>query len=381
MITRLLEPLVRERLRRFPAVGLLGPRQCGKTTLAKKLGDLYFDLEQPRERLRLDGLWDDITASSQLVALDEAQCWPEVFPRLRGAIDAQRRKNSRFLVLGSVSPELTKQVSESLAGRLSPLELTPLQAAEVPAAKHEALWRAGGFPDGGLLDKAAFPSWQHGYLHLMTRRDLPQWGLPAKPTVTNRLFHLLAAAHGSHQNNSKFGQTLGLSHHTISGYLDFLEGAFLIRRLPPYFPHNITKRLVKTPKLYWRDTGLLHALLGLGPKDDLFSQDWIGESWEGWVIEQILAWHAAHGHAVQPYYFRTSDGLECDLLLVHDGMIELVEIKLTTNPRPEDMARLRQIRSLVKADRIVLLTRARDSVTKGAEWFASLPRYLEALSQ
>jgi hypothetical protein len=377
MIKRAVTDLVLARLEQFPAVGLLGPRQCGKTTLAKGLSRHYFDLEQPSDRLRLDLSWDDIMQRNDLVLLDEAQSWPEVFPRLRAAIDARRKYNGRFLLLGSVSPILMRQVSESLAGRMALMELTPFNVAELPGARSDLLWRCGGYPDGGVLGGAPFPHWQANYLSLMAQRDLPAWGLPAKPAVTDRLFRMVAGQQGGILNASQLGQSIGLSYHTVQSYLDHLEAAFLIRRLPPFYA-NIQKRLVKAPKIYWRDSGLLHALLGLMPEADLWAQPWVGASWEGWVIEQILAGRQARGENLQAYYFRTQDGLEADLLLEFGEHREIIEIKLTTSPSPEDFARLEKVAALSKATRQVLISRANRAVVTKDKWSVDLAAYLRA---
>jgi uncharacterized protein len=376
MIDRIGETLIRRHLGSFPAVGIVGPRQCGKTTLAKSMGADYFDLEQEDERVRLDLMWSSLIKGNSLTILDEAQTWPAIFPRLRGAIDQRRSVNGRFLVLGSVSPVLMTQVSEALTGRIAQTELAPLTATEIPPAQLDQLWRGGGFPEP-FLKKNTYPTWQQSYLSLLAKRDLPLWGLPAAPATTSRLFKLLAAVHGGQQNASELGATLGLSHHTIQAYLDFLEGAFLIRRLQPYYK-NLAKRLVKTPKIYWRDSGLLHSLLGLSAKSPITSHSWIGESWEGWVIEQILSTRHARGQQTDAWYFRTADGLECDLVLECEGQRELIEIKLTTAPAMADLTKLRKIRELIGADRLVLLTRSEKTHVTGDTWMTDLPSYLEA---
>lgn len=376
MRRRLAAKLVRDRLRQFPAVGVIGPRQAGKTTLARTLSRHYYDLEQPGDRVRLDLAWETLPRAKGVVILDEAQAWPEVFARVRGAIDADRRRNGRFLLLGSVSPALMRQVSESLAGRLSLVELAPFCASELPDTADERLWRCGGFPDGGVLGGRRFPQWQLDYLTLMAQRDLPAWGLPAKPAVTERLFRMLAAQQGGVLNASHLGQSLGLSYHTVQTYLDYLQGAFLIRVLPPYHA-NIGKRLTKAPKVYWRDSGLLHALLGLSAKAELWSQPWAGQSWEGWVIEQILAARQARGETLQAYFFRTHDGWEADLVLEAGGAREALEIKLTTSPSPDDFARLEKVAAMVGATRQVLLSRTEQPVFSKTRWSVNLRAYLQ----
>ncbi len=263
MLKRAVKKVVEERLKAFPAVALVGPRQCGKTTLARSMAGVYFDLEQESDRLRLDLEWERLVEGKRLIILDEAQSWPDVFKRLRGTIDRERGRKGRFLLLGSVSPSLMRHVSESLAGRLSLVELTPFLFSELKTKASRARhWLCGGYPEGGVLEPGRYPRWQIDYLTLLAHRDLPTWGLPAKPQVTDRLIRMLAAMHGQVWNAAQVGQSLGLSYHTVNNYLDYLIGAFLVRKLPP-FQVNVRKRLVKRPKLYWRDSGLLHALMNV----------------------------------------------------------------------------------------------------------------------
>ncbi|MDZ4693861.1 MAG: DUF4143 domain-containing protein [Deltaproteobacteria bacterium] len=236
--------------------------------------------------------------------------------------------------------------SESLAGRLAVLELSPLVLPEVGVTRLDELWRFGGFPNGGILDPDAFPTWQDSYLQLVAYRDLPLWGLPAKSVVTERLFRMLAALHGGILNLTKLGQSLGLTHPTVSSYLDFLQGAYLVRMLPP-FEANLRKRLVKSPRVYLRDTGLLHALAGLRDHDDLFSAPWVGASWEGWVVEQIITTRRIRDERFQPFFFRSHHGLEVDLVIEKGDALELIEIKLTTAPSPEDFSALTKVAQLL----------------------------------
>jgi predicted AAA+ superfamily ATPase len=375
MIDRTLSCLLQQRLAQFPAVTLVGPRQCGKTTLARTPARRYFNLEAPEERTQLDARWEEVVADDRPVVFDEAQHWPELFRRLRGVIDERRKQNGRFILLGSIAPSLMRNVGESLAGRMAVLELAPFHLGEVDDL--ERLWRCGGFPDGGVLGGEAYPVWQESYLRAMAERDLPMWGLPAKPMVTQRLFRMVAAEQGTILNLSKLGQSLGLSHHTVNAYLDQLEGAFLIRRLPP-FTANLRKRLVKAPRLYWRDSGVLHALLRFPPGDDLLAQPWAGASWEGFVIEQILTARAARGEGCEAYFFRSHDGYEADLVIESGRTREVIEIKLTSGPAPEDMTRLAQVGDMIKATQLVLLCRVLKSVTTGRHWVTNLPDYLRA---
>jgi uncharacterized protein len=376
MIYRAAKSLVLDRLSVYPAVALIGPRQCGKTTLAQSLRGRYFDLEQESERLRLDLEWEDLAGAQELVVLDEAQSWPEAFLRLRGTIDQDRQRMGRFLLLGSVSPALMVRVSESLAGRLSLVELTPFLLPELKTASSRSRrWFCGGYPDGGVIDSARFPQWQLDYLALLSQRDLPTWGLPAKLRTTERLLRMLAALHGQEWIASQCGASLGLSYHTVNSYLDYLEGAFLIRRLPPY-QASIKKRLVKRPKVYWRDSGILHALLNVSDDRELLSRPWVGASWEGYVIEQAIGVLAATGGSVDAYYFRTSDQQELDLVLDFGGELWAVEIKLTSSPGPSDMAKLNRTADLIQASRRFLVSQTRRPSGDGSRASCDLPDFL-----
>lgn len=381
MIRRQIESLVRHRLKQYPAVALVGPRQCGKTTLAQMMGGNYFDLEQEPERLRVDLEWDAVEQSRELVILDEAQSWPELFARLRGAIDRHRKRMGRFLLLGSVSPSLMTQVSESLAGRLSLVELTPFLQGELKnRSQRQALWLCGGFPDGGVLQRERFPRWQRDYLALLTQRDLPTWGLPARPQTTDRLLQMLTAIHGQTWNASQIGQSLGLSYHTVNSYMDYLSGAFLIRRLPPYRP-NIRKRLVKSPKIYWRDTGLLHAQLNVTDERALLAQPWVGASWEGFVIEQAIGVLNSVGRPFEAFYFRTSDQYELDLVFELDNELWALEVKLTASPGPKDMERLDKTADMIGATRRFLISKTRRTSGNADRASCNLPWLLERLTR
>ena len=360
MIARELAPTIKERLRSFPAVAILGPRQAGKTTLAKTFSKTYYDLEIEGDRLKADLQWNDIIASNRPIVLDEAQNYPEIFPRIRSAIDARRGKNGRFMLLGSVSPGLMKEVSESLAGRIALCELAPFSIAEVDKAKDDELWLKGGYPDGGILEGKSYPIWQNNYLDLLSMRDLPVWGLPAQPPAIRRFFAILAAGHGNTWNASQMGKSLGVSYHTATSYLNYLEQAYLIRRVHPYY-NNLKKRLTKSPKIYWRDSGLLHSILRLKTFDDLISHPGVGTSWEGWVIEQILNFLNNTGRQYDgPYYMRTNDGYEIDLILIASGTVYAIEIKLTASPSPGDMKSLQKTAALIGKTTKVLISRTRD---------------------
>jgi len=355
ILPRKVKTLVEQRLNSYPAVALVGPRQSGKTTLARSLSTEYFDLEQEPERLRLDIQWPSLIKTKRLIVLDEAQTWPELFPRLRGVIDEERRRNGRFLLLGSVSPAIMKHVSESLAGRLSLVELSPFILTELPDTPLTELWLRGGFPDGGILTSGLYPQWQEDYLGLLTQRDLPNWGLSAKPQVMQRLLKMLAAVHGQLWNASQIGQSLGLSYHTVNGYVHFLEGAFLIRKLQPWSA-NLRKRLVRRPKCYWRDTGILHSLLNVQDYKMLLNQPWVGASWEWFVIAQTLDTLNTTGRPVDTWFFRTSDGSEIDLLIRYGNKLWAIEAKLTSHPSLQDFDRLNRAADMVGADKRVLVS-------------------------
>lgn len=378
MISRLAGRLLEQRLRTYPAVGLVGARQVGKTTLARSLSAAYFDLEQPGDRTRLDVEWDTLIAGERLIILDEAQAAPEIFPRLRGAIDQDRKRNGRFLLLGSVSPALMVQVSESLAGRLSMIELTPLLLEEIDATIPREHWLRGGYPDGGILGGTAFPRWQLDYLTLLAQRDLPSWGLPAKPQMIERLVRMTATVSGQIWNGSRLAASLGLSHPTVGSYLDYLEGAFLVRLLRPYAA-NVGKRLSRRPKLYWRDSGLLHALLRVSGMDDLLVQPWVGASWEGYVIEQILSRLATLDRRCEPYFVHTSDGYEIDLLLDWGSERWAIEVKLTSQPDPRDLERLNKVADLVGATTRILVSQTAQSAFGGRQISCDLPSLLRHL--
>lgn len=364
IIDRGFRQIVERKLAKMPAVALLGPRQCGKTTLSKLLGKRYFDLELDSARTRVDIQWDELMSSQDLVVFDEAQAYPPVFTRLRSAIDGDRGRNGRFLILGSVSPALMKQVSESLAGRMGIVELTPLLLEEVGAENLDFLWLNGGFPGGGVLGGGMFPDWQLDYIRLMAERDLPEWGLRAMPSLTARLMKMTAAVNAQPLNLSQLGQSLGISHPTVRGYLDFLEGAYLLRFLHPYHA-NVRKRLVKAPRVYWRDSGLLHALLGVKSYDQLLEHPSVGFSWEGFVVEQVISTIRMLGIAADFFYFRTSDGYELDLIIETGTEKWGIEVKCTTSPSPEDLRKLRKSADMCACTKHFLISRTSDSVVSG----------------
>jgi uncharacterized protein len=342
MMNRNLLALLMQRLQQQPAVALLGPRQVGKTTLAREvaasLPDARFldlELESDRRQLARPDLFFG-RHRDQLVVLDEVQSMPDLFVGLRPEIDADRRAG-RFLLLGSASGSLLRQSAESLAGRIAYLELYPFLLDEIStaagddaAAQASKLWLRGGFPRSYLAaDDAASIAWRIDFIQTFLARDLPQLGITIPAETLRRFWRMCAHLHGQLFNASQLGAALGgVAHTTVGRYLDLLVDALMLRRLPPYLA-NVGKRLVKSPKVYLRDSGILHALLGIQTLDDLHGHPVSGLSWEGFILEQILA-------AIPPLatagFYRTTAGAELDLVVEHAGRRTGFEIKLSTAP-------------------------------------------------
>ena len=350
MIRREALNTVQRRLNQFDSVALLGPRQAGKTTLAREIssqaGDAarYLDLESPSDRRRLDDPEAYFSAyAEKLIILDEIQRAPEIFQILRGQIDRRRRmdgKGGKFLILGSASMELLRQSSESLAGRISFIELAPLNLREV--VKHEddditaitdALWLRGGFPESYLRDDDAVSlQWRHDFIQTYLERDVPQFGLRIAAEQLGLFWRMLANDQGELFNAQRYARSMGVSGHTVAHYLDILEKLLLVRRLQPWSV-NTGKRLVKSPRPFVRDSGLLHALLNLQSIDDLRGHAVSGKSWEAFVIEALV--DATHNKA-RPFFYRTGAGAEIDLVLEFaPGKIWAIEIKLGSAPKLE----------------------------------------------
>lgn len=318
-VSRRLQAEVERALTRFPVVALLGPRQVGKTTLAadvaerSKLDVLRLDLELPSHVARLaDPELYLGRYSGALVVLDEIQRVPELFPVLRALVDADRRPG-RFLLLGSAPPNLLRQSAETLAGRIRYLELAPFTLDEVGRTQENMLrlWLRGGFPGSYLADsdEESF-EWRAEFIRTYLERDVPALGIGLGPEPLRRFWRMLAHRHGQLWNASEMGRNLGVSPPTAASYLDILVGTFLARRLEPY-QTNLGKRLVKSPKVYLRDPGLLHALLGVADLDDLQGHPIVGASWEGFLIEQLLTIRQPRDAA----FYRTAAGAELDLVV------------------------------------------------------------------
>lgn len=334
---------LRALLRRWPAVVVLGPRQCGKTTISRQALPAwsYLDLERPSDATPL--LADPEGRLAQLgdrVIFDEAQQVPALFSVLRSVIDERRHRQGRFVLLGSAAPTLVRGIAESLAGRAAFLDLPPFRWEEVHAARPAAaltdLWFRGGFPRAFLARGAtARHEWLEAYTRALVERDLPTLGIDVSAAQMRRLWPMLAHVNGGLWNASQIAQSLGVSYHTVDRYLDILEQVFLVRKLPPFFA-NISKRLVKSPKVYLRDTGVLHFLLGIDSPAALNTHPARGLSWEAFVIDQMITGLQRVRPSSRAYFWRTATGQEVDLLFDHGSRRVPFEIKLNTSPSPED---------------------------------------------
>jgi predicted AAA+ superfamily ATPase len=341
MIKRSLVPRLEEAIAHTPAVALLGPRQVGKTTLALEVGQrfdaLYLDLESEQDRAKL--ALPELYLSGQLdrlVILDEVHRAPGLFPVLRGLIDRARRAGrmaGQYLLLGSASLDLLKQSGESLAGRISYLELAPFNVMETQSLPMDGLWLRGGFPDSLLApDTARSLRWRQDFIRTYLERDIPQFGRRIAAETLRRLWTMLAHHQGGLLNTAQFARNLGVDAKTAASYLDLLVDLLVVRRLAPWHA-NLGKRLVKSPKIYVRDSGLVHALLGIPDLDTLLAHPVVGQSWECFVIENLLI---AAADKAQGYFYRTGGGAEIDLLLAWpDGSLWAVEVKRSLSPKIE----------------------------------------------
>lgn len=336
-INRIITTSIEQKLENMPGVVILGPRQCGKSTLAKAIiseigGAVYLDLERPSDvsKLRDPEAFFSLN-NDKLICLDEIQRVPELFAVLRSVMD-ESRKNGQFIILGSASPDLIKQSSETLAGRISYFELTPFLLKEV-SEDHDLktlrkLWLRGGFPRSYLApdEKESF-EWRLDFIRTFLERDIPQLGFRTPAKTIERFWRICAHLHGQLLNSSKLGESMGVSHHTVRSYIDMLEQSFVLRVLRPY-ESNLKKRLIKSPKIYIRDSGILHALLSIENHNDLLGHPVYGPSWEGLVIENILSFLPNW----KPSFYRTSSGSEIDLVLEKGNKRVAIECKGSTSP-------------------------------------------------
>ena len=325
-------------LRRSPAVAVLGPRQVGKTTLAKQMAAVterecvYLDLQDERDRVRIaDPNVFFKTYPNALIVLDEVQYTPDILRHLRPEIDRDRSKG-RFLLLGSASFSLLKQSAESLAGRLATVELGGLLVQEIEPefARQQKLWLRGGFPESftSATDDDSF-EWRLDFMRLLLERDLPQFGVQIAAPTLQRFWRMVANNHSQLTNMSQLATSMGISVPTVGRYIDLLEAARMLRRLQPMYV-NLNKRLVKTPKTYLRDSGLLHALLGIKTIDDLLSHPMMGYSWEGFVLEHICQL-APRGAEIM--FYRTAAGAEMDVVVQYGSQTICFEIKSSSAPK------------------------------------------------
>ena len=337
LIDRQLTATVEERLQNNPALAILGPRQCGKTTLAAQIvkkfkNSVYLDLENPADLAKLsDPLAFFSLHKEDLVCLDEIQRAPELFSILRSVID-DRARNAQFLILGSAGRDLISQSSESLAGRIAYIDLTPFLLSELEAAQKgdmRQLWLKGGFPRSYLAQNLDVSfDWRQDFIRTFLERDIGMLGFRMPPARLGRLWKMCAHIHGSLLNASKLADSLGVSSHTVRSYIDLLAQTFMLRVLLPDAP-NLKKRLVKSPKIYIRDSGILHALLDIRTHDDLLSHPIIGASFEGFAMENILAFARNY----EPSFYRTSAGAEIDLVLRRGRRTLAFELKSSSVPR------------------------------------------------
>jgi predicted AAA+ superfamily ATPase len=338
MLPRRLSARLNHLLSHAPAVVLLGPRQVGKTTLALEIGatrpSVYLDLEDEDERAKLSNpVRYFADHENDLVILDEVHRVPELFQRLRGVIDRGRRQgneNARFLLLGSAAMDLLRQSGESLAGRISYLELGPFDALEVTPGATEILWVRGGFPRSFLADDDALSiEWRRNFIRTYLERDVPQFGSRIPAETLRRFWTMLAHNQAQMLNAANLARSLGVDGKTVAGYLDLLVDLLLVRRLPAWH-HNVGKRLVKSPKVYVRDSGIAHALLGIRDKEALLGHPVVGQTWESFVTESLVA---VAPDGTEAHYYRTSSGAEVDLLLtLPGGKLWAVEIKRSSAP-------------------------------------------------
>ena len=342
MLKRYIAAALVQRLRHNPVVALFGPRQVGKTTLAVSLNQIrssvYLDLESPQDILKLSDPLAFLSESGrQLIILDEIQRMPELFPIIRGIVDKNRRtgrKGNQFLILGSASMALINQSSESLAGRISYLEVSGFSSLEVKSTTTKQLQKLrlrGGFPDSYLAKSNALSSeWRESFIRTYLERDLPQMGFRIPGIRLRRLWTMLAHLQGETINASSLAGSLGVDSKTIAYYIDILENLLLIRRLAPWYS-NTKKRLVKSPRVYIRDSGILHTLLGINSEEDLLSHPVNGKSWEGFVLENLLSVLPV---GCTPYFYRTVTGVEIDLLLKFSNKkVWAIEIKNGLAPK------------------------------------------------
>ncbi len=368
-IPRIKEPVIEAHLKAFPAVALLGARQVGKSTLAKRIinkrnNTVYLDLEDPRDFARLQEPMAFLEANrSALICIDEVQRYPDIFPLLRSYLD-RNNQPGQLLILGSASRDLIRQSSETLAGRISFIEIGPFIAEEVEDLKK--LWLQGGYPDSYLLSRELSFDWRLNYIRTFLERDIPQLGINIPAETLRRFWTMLAHVNGSVLNMSTLASSMGISVPTIKNYIDILEGTFVIRRLKPFFS-NTKKRLIKTPKIYIRDSGLIHFLLGIESYNNLLGHPCLGNSYETFVISSLLETFPRY----TPSFYRSSSGAEVDLILEKGNKRIAIEIK--ASPAPKVTKGFYEALKVIEPERVFIVAPVNEPYPiKGSVWVHNL---------
>jgi len=359
MWKRKAETKLRRLLKQFPCVCILGSRQVGKTTLAKQAfaDSLYYDLESPTLQNRIRLAPEEFLLSAKgLLVLDEIQSIPEIMNALKVVIDEKRQKNGRFLILGSANPAVLKAASETLAGRIGFIDLDPLMSSEcmqgTPVLDKEKVFIRGGYP---VAAKTANNEnrfvWLDNFVRTFIERDLGHFGVDVQPALMRKLLLMIAHVHGGIWNASQLASSAGVSYHTVNRYVDIMEMAYIVRSLKPYYV-NIGKRITKSPKVYLRDSGLRHYLLGIRTLDNLRNSPYCGASWEGFIIEEIIRNSQCNALQSRFFFYRTQSGLEADMIVENaNGKKYAVEIKYGTSIEKEWINKLQLVMTDVKAEK------------------------------
>ena len=382
IINRIQIETINKRMNANPIVALLGPRQCGKSTIARTYletipNHIFLDLENNKDLAKLNDVWAFFDLhKGKLICLDEIQLVPEIFSQIRSYVD-QENRNGKFLILGSASRDLIKQSSESLAGRISYIEMTPFRVQEIKDhEKKSEIFIRGSFPRSFLAEEEddSF-DWRKNYIRTFLERDIPSLGFRVPSTILNNFWKMLAHNQGQILNQSKLGTSLGVSSVTIKHYISILEETFMIRSLKPYFA-NTKKRMVKSPKIYIRDSGLVHALLDIESLNELLGHPIYGFSFEGHVIENLISFYPKY----TPYFYRTAKGNEIDLILVKGNHKIAFEIKASTTPRPEE-GFWKSIKEL-KPDEVYIIGNVEEPyIYKSDIWVHSLETFYNTLKK